>query len=117
MDEAYMWDWVGKVLNVDPEADVRVPRVYMTLTSTKPSWALGIGYVVMEFIDTLECTSKNAKPVAPAVEKLISIRGPSPAHAHVGGGPTAHTFFVNKLMAPFPYKTANSGTVGSPFPP
>ncbi|KAG8950624.1 hypothetical protein FRC04_007248 [Tulasnella sp. 424] len=103
MDEAYTQDWVAKFLNADPEADVRVPLVYMAFTS--PTRYRDLGYIVMEFIDAPDCTSKHVKLVARAVQKLISIRGPSPAPGHVGGGPVVHTFFVDDRMSPFPYKT------------
>ncbi|KDQ17197.1 hypothetical protein BOTBODRAFT_64232 [Botryobasidium botryosum FD-172 SS1] len=100
MDEAYTQDWVAKFLNAEPEADVTAPRVYMAFTDTR-----GIGFIVMEFVDAPDCTSRDAKLVAPAVKKLISIRGPSPAPGHVGGGHVVHTFFVDDRTAPFPYET------------
>ncbi|KAG8964190.1 hypothetical protein FRC00_003536 [Tulasnella sp. 408] len=103
MDEAYTQDWVAKVLDAEPEADVRVPRVYMAFTNIRRSGS--IGYIVMEFIDAPDCTSGDVKLVARAVQKLISVRGPSSAPGHVGGGPAVHTFFVDDRTAPFPYET------------
>ncbi|KDQ12843.1 hypothetical protein BOTBODRAFT_175989 [Botryobasidium botryosum FD-172 SS1] len=100
MDEAYTQDWVAKVLNAEPETDVTVPRVYVAFMSTR-----GIGYIVMEFIDAPDCTSRDVKLVAQAIKKLISIRGPSLAPGHVGGGHAVHTFFVDDRTAPFPYET------------
>ncbi|KAG9032947.1 hypothetical protein FS837_002583 [Tulasnella sp. UAMH 9824] len=101
MDEAYTQDWVAKVLD-EPEADVRVPRVYMAFKNIRRYGS--VGCIVMEFIDAPDCTSGDVKPVAQAVQKLISVRGPSPAPGHVGGGPVVHTF-VDDRTAPFPYET------------
>ncbi|KDQ12208.1 hypothetical protein BOTBODRAFT_46041 [Botryobasidium botryosum FD-172 SS1] len=101
--EAYTQDWVAKFLNAEPEADMTVPRVYMAFTNTH-----SIGYVVMEFIDAPDCTSRDVKLVAQAVKKFTSIRDPSPASEHVGGGHAAHTFFADDRTAPFPYVTVKA---------
>ncbi|OAX41408.1 hypothetical protein K503DRAFT_502549 [Rhizopogon vinicolor AM-OR11-026] len=59
----------------------------------------------MEYIDAPDCTKKNAKRVAQAVQTLISVRGPSSAPGHVGGGPVVHSFFTDEQTSPFRYET------------
>lgn len=103
IDEALTQDWVAKNLNANPEATVRVPRVYDAFSIATTTWP--IGFIVMEYIDAPYCTRKDVKLVAPAVQTLISVRGPNSAPGHVGGGPVVHTFFVDDQTSPFRYET------------
>src|SRR6266540_3641330 len=103
MAEALTQDWVAMDLNAKPEAAVRVPRVYNAFSS--PGAYFPIGYIVMEYIDAPDCTMKDFKLVAQAVQTLISIRGPSSAPGPVGGGRVVHTFFVDDRISPITYET------------
>ncbi|KAG8955869.1 hypothetical protein FRC04_006316 [Tulasnella sp. 424] len=103
MAEALTQDWVAKEFNAKPEADVRVPRVYDAFSMAYPDWP--IGYIVMEYIDAPDCTNRDVKLVAQAVQTLISVRGPSSAPGPVGGGPVVHWFFVDERTSPFTYET------------
>jgi hypothetical protein len=105
LDEALTQDWVAKDLEAKPEANVRVPRVYDAFSVATKYWP--IGYIVMEYIDAPDCTRKNAKLVARAVQTLISVRGPSSAPGHVGGGLAVHTFFADDRTASFRYRTVD----------
>ena len=53
-----------------------------------------IGHIVMEYVDAPDCDTNDVQLVARAVQKLISIRGPTAAPGPVGGGPIVHSFFV-----------------------
>jgi hypothetical protein len=91
MSEALTQDWVGQVLNAKPDAAVRIPKVYQAFEH-------GIfGYIVMEYIDGLECdySESDALQVAAAVECLISVTGPTTAPGPIGGGPIMHRFFID----------------------
>jgi hypothetical protein len=88
MGEALTQDFVGKAINGNPDAAVRVPRVYLAFQSSD------YGYIVMEYIDGSICDNSDAKLVAAAVQSLIAIRGPTAKPGPVGGGPITHRFFV-----------------------
>ena len=103
MAEALTQDWVAKDLDAKPEANVRVPRVYDAFSSTHT--AFPIGYIVMEYIDAPDCTKRDVKLVAQAVQTLISIRGPNSEPGPVGGGPIVHSFFVDEGTSPLTYET------------
>ncbi|KAJ7494469.1 hypothetical protein B0H11DRAFT_2004765 [Mycena galericulata] len=60
----------------------------------------------MEYVNALDCTKESIELVARAVQTLISVRGPSSAPGHVGGGSVVHGFFVNQ-SSPFKYKTVD----------
>src|SRR5258707_14058577 len=62
MDEVSTQDWVAKSLNAQPEATVRVPRVYDAFSISTIDWP--IGFIVMEYIDAPDCTKKDIKLVA-----------------------------------------------------
>jgi hypothetical protein len=61
----------------------------------------------VEYIDATDRTRKDVKLVAHAAQMLISIRGPSSAPGHVGGGPVVHTFFVDARTSSFRYETVD----------
>ncbi|KDQ11103.1 hypothetical protein BOTBODRAFT_114818 [Botryobasidium botryosum FD-172 SS1] len=105
IDEALTQDWVAKQLDAKPETIVRVPRVHACFTTTTTSWS--IGYIVMEYVDAPDCTLEDFRLVAQAVQTLISVRGPSSAPGHVGGGLVVHNFFVYDETSPFIYKTVD----------
>jgi hypothetical protein len=88
MGEALTQDFVGKAINGNPNAAVRVPRVYLAFRSGD------YGYIVMEYIDGSTCDNSDAKLVAAAVQSLIAIRGPTAEPGPVGRGPIRHRFFV-----------------------
>jgi hypothetical protein len=102
MAEALTLGWVAKDLNAKPEAAVRIPQVYDAFSITTSEWL--IGYIVMEYIDALDCTKRDVKLVVLAVQTLISVRGPSSAPGPVGGGPVVHAF-VGDRTSPFTYET------------
>lgn len=105
MYEALTQDWVAKNLEARPEATVRVPRVYDAFSIAGRTWP--IGYIIMEYIDAPDCTKKDVKCVAQAVQTLISVRGPSLAPGHVNGGPIVHTFFLDEWTSPYRYETVD----------
>ena len=80
-----------------------IPWIYNAFSS--PSAYFPIGYIVMEYIDAPDCTIKDFKLVAQAVQTLISIRGPSSAPGPVSGGCVVHTFFINDRISPIMYGT------------
>jgi len=100
--EALTQDWVAKNLEANLEATVRVPRVYDAFSLPTTAWI--IRFIVMEYIDAPDCTEKDVKCVAQAVQTLISIRGPSSVPGHIGGGPVVHNFF-DEWQSPFRYRT------------
>ena len=102
--EALTQDYVAKELNAMPETTVRAPRVYAFFSTPTTSWT--IGHIVMEYIDAPDSTFEDVSLVAQAVQKLISIRGPSPVPGHIGGGPVIHSFFVFDEISPFIYQGA-----------
>ncbi|KAG8960492.1 hypothetical protein FRC00_000216, partial [Tulasnella sp. 408] len=102
MGEALTQDMVAKVFNTDPEASVRVPRVYQAFLSRILD--ISIGYIVMEYIDAPDCDARDSKLVAKAVQSLISVAGPSSAPGPVGGGPIEHNFFYD-WTSPITYAT------------
>ena len=102
MDEALTQDAVGKILSANPEAAVRVPRVFQAFTT--PNFDYPIGYIVMEYIDFPDCDKGDVQLVAQAVQELIGVKGPSDAPGHVGGGLVVHRFFY-EWTSPAPYKT------------
>ncbi|KAF8270091.1 hypothetical protein EI94DRAFT_1798582 [Lactarius quietus] len=91
-------DWVGQALNPKADAAVRIPNVYHAFEHSD------VGYIVMEYIDGLECDKSDALQVAAAVECLISVTGPTTAPRPVGGGPITHRFFV-EWKSPVTYNT------------
>ncbi|KAF8961430.1 hypothetical protein BDZ97DRAFT_1829241 [Flammula alnicola] len=105
IDEALTQDWVAKSLKATLDGTVRVPRVYDAFSVTTPDWP--VGFIVMEYINAPDCTKKDVKLVAQVVQTLISVRGPSSAPGHVGGGPVVHNFFVDDWTPPFRYKTVD----------
>ncbi|KAG8730307.1 hypothetical protein FRC10_002893, partial [Ceratobasidium sp. 414] len=105
MHEAATQNWVAQHLNANPEATVRVPLVYNAFSIS--TCACPIGFIVMEYIDAPDCTEKDIKLVAQAVQTLISIQGPTSVHGHIDGGPVVHTFFVDDWTSPFIYKTVD----------
>ena len=84
---------------------MQVPQVYDAFSII--TTACPIGFIVMEYIDAPDCTRKDVKLVAHAVQMLISVRGPSSAPGHVGGGPVVHTFFADDRTSPFRYETVD----------
>lgn len=108
IEEALTQDWVAKQLNAIPEANVRAPRVYAYFMAShycsKTHFTWTTGYIVMEYIDAPNCIFEDYEMVAQAVQTLISVRGPSSAPGHVGGGRVAHGFFVDGV-SPIRYKT------------
>ncbi|OJA18084.1 hypothetical protein AZE42_09064 [Rhizopogon vesiculosus] len=105
IDEALTQDWVARSLEATLDGTVRVPRVYDAFSVPTTSWT--IGFIVMEYIDAPDCTEKNVKRVAQAVQALISVRGPSSAPGHVCGGPVIHSFFIDDWTSPFRYETVD----------
>jgi hypothetical protein len=71
MPEALTQDWVAKFLSTNPEAGVRVPRVYTAFWSDESGFRTG--YIVMEYIDAPDCDEGDEQLVAGAVQTLISI--------------------------------------------
>jgi hypothetical protein len=90
MSEALTQDWVGKVLNPNPDAPVRIPTVYQAFEHN------GDGFIVMEYIDGSLCDDSDVLQVAAAVECLIGVIGPTTAPGPVGGGLIPHSFFVDR---------------------
>ncbi|KDQ11355.1 hypothetical protein BOTBODRAFT_458903 [Botryobasidium botryosum FD-172 SS1] len=91
--EAKTQDWVAQALQADPEACVRVPRIFDAFT-TVPHPFFTVGHIVMEYIDAPDCQESDVELAAKAVERLI--RAPAPVSAApgpVGGGQAIHTFF------------------------
>ncbi|KAK0216865.1 hypothetical protein IW262DRAFT_1276384 [Armillaria fumosa] len=87
MGEARTQSLVAQVLDDNGDPAVLAPCVYLAFES------LGIGYIVMEFIDGKTCDDSDAGLVAAAVESLIAIQGPkTPGPAD--GGLIEHCFFV-----------------------
>ncbi|KAJ7293904.1 hypothetical protein C8J57DRAFT_1041333 [Mycena rebaudengoi] len=105
IDEALTQDWVAKSLESSTDHTVRVPRVYDYFSM--PSRYLNNGYIVMEYIDAPDCTKKDVKLIARAVQTLIGVRGPSSIPGHVGGGFVVHNFFLDEWKPPFKYNTVN----------
>ncbi|KIM36327.1 hypothetical protein M413DRAFT_31747 [Hebeloma cylindrosporum] len=106
--EALTQDWVAKELQAMSVNNLRVPRLYAFFSSTPTTdrvydWV--IGHIVMEYFDAPDCTEEDVNPVAEAVQTLISIRGPSSAPGHIGGGPVLDSFFVFDMLSPFIYKS------------
>ncbi|KAJ7293953.1 hypothetical protein C8J57DRAFT_1457897 [Mycena rebaudengoi] len=66
IDEALTQDWVAESLQSSIDSPVRL--------------------LIMEYIDAPDCIKKDVKLVAQAVQTLITVRGPSSAPGHVGGG-------------------------------
>jgi len=100
VDEALTQAWVADNLNAMPETTgsvkVKAPRVYMAFTSFHPSPACTLGYIVMEYISAPDCTKRDYKRVARAVDALIHIKAPSgAAPGAIGGGPVIHNVFFN----------------------
>jgi hypothetical protein len=89
MSEALTQDWVGKALNANSDAPVRIPTVYQAFKHGHN------GYIVMEYIDGSLCDDSDVLQVAAAVECLIRVIGPTTAPGPVGGGPIPHRFFVD----------------------
>ena len=92
MGEALTQDWVGQVLNVSPDAAVRIPKVYHAFEHG------ALGYIVMKYIDGSGCDDFDALQVAAAVESLIHVKGPTTAPGPVGGGPITHRFLDRKSV-------------------
>jgi hypothetical protein len=105
IDEALTQDWIAKTLNAKLDGTVQVPRVYDAFLIITTAWP--IGFIVMEYIDAPDCTRKDIKLVAHAVQMLISVRGPSSTPGHVGGGPVVHTFLIDDRRSPFRYETVD----------
>ncbi|KAK0496103.1 hypothetical protein EDD18DRAFT_1353724 [Armillaria luteobubalina] len=103
--EALTQDWVAKYLSADPAARVRVPRVHMVFSIDNPEYC--IGYIVMEYIGAPDCDKSDYQLVSGAVEKLISIPGPTSAPGPVGGGRIIHTFFIDQWTSPITYDTVD----------
>lgn len=97
MAEALTQDWVAKVLSTNPAASLQAPRVYMAFLSDEPK--LGIGYIVIEYIDAPDCDEGDDQLVARAVQTLISIPGPNPVPGPIGGGRVIHNFFIEWTSA------------------
>jgi hypothetical protein len=89
MGEALTLDWVGKVLNPNSNAAVRIPIVYQAFKRGHS------GYIVMEYIDGSLCDDSDVLQVAVAVECLIHVIGPTTAPGPVGGSPIPHRLFVD----------------------
>ncbi|KAG8922933.1 hypothetical protein FRC01_013435, partial [Tulasnella sp. 417] len=102
VDEALTQDWVAKALEANPEASMRAPRVHMAFSVDTPDCS--IGYIVMEYIDALDCDESDFLLVATAVQTLIGLQGPNLAPGPIGGGPIMHTFFV-EWTSSVTYKT------------
>jgi hypothetical protein len=105
VEEALTQDFVAKSLSAKLDATVRVPRVYDAFTIMIGGWPFR--YIVMEYIDAPDCTRKDVKLVAQAVQTLISVRGPTSEPGHIGGGPVIHTFFADDWTSPFRYEMVN----------
>ncbi|KAG8960644.1 hypothetical protein FRC05_006702, partial [Tulasnella sp. 425] len=91
--EALTQDWVAKALDANPEAPVRVPRVYDYFRIPIHWFNVEFGHIVMQHIDAPDCEGSDVDLVTKAVEWLIRLKGPSSAPGPVGGGPVVHTFF------------------------
>ncbi|KAK0496098.1 hypothetical protein EDD18DRAFT_1463254 [Armillaria luteobubalina] len=90
---------------VDPAACVRVPRVHMVFSIDNPEYC--IGYIVMEYIDAPDCDKSDYQLVSGAVEKLISIPGPTSVPGPIGGGHVIHAFFIDGWTSPIAYDTVD----------
>lgn len=103
--EALTQDMVAKVFNADPDAVVRVPRVYQAFWTERVEFHIGFktGYIVMEYIDAPDCDEGDFQLVAEAVQSLISVKGPSSAPGPVGGGPVVHPLYDGE--SPITYAT------------
>ncbi|KAJ7608669.1 hypothetical protein FB45DRAFT_805854 [Roridomyces roridus] len=94
--EAQTQDFVARELAQDRTAGssvVQVPRVFDAF-----EWQDGpgsiVGCIVMEYVEGNDCQcTRDANDVAPAVQRLISIRGPDITPGHLGGGDIVHSFF------------------------
>jgi serine/threonine protein kinase len=80
MGEALTQDWVGQVLNANPDAVVQIPKVYRAFEHGS------FGYIVMEYIDGLACDDSDTLQVASTVEYLIRVTGPTIAPGPVPTG-------------------------------
>ena len=105
IDEALTQDWIAKTLNAKLDGTVQVPRVYDAFSIITTAWP--IRFIVMEYLDAPDCTRKDVRLVVHAVQMLISVRGPSSAPGHVGGGRVVHTFLVDDRMSPYRYETVD----------
>lgn len=94
IDEARTQDWTAKALRDAGVTDVQAARVFHAFTADY--YGCPIGYIAMEYIDGIDCDSKDVDLVAKAVQALIGLRAPPGATlGHIGGGTRSivHPFF------------------------
>ncbi|KAK0496106.1 hypothetical protein EDD18DRAFT_1390774 [Armillaria luteobubalina] len=88
MAEALTQDWVAKYFSADPAARHFVYRHGIHRRSPN-------------------CDKSDYQLVFGAVEKFISIPGPTSAPGPVGGGRIIHTFFIDQWTSPITYDTVD----------
>lgn len=94
INEACTQDWTAKALSAAGVSDLHVPRVFDAYTIDY--YGNSLGFIAMEYVEGVDCDSKDAELVAKAVERLICLRAPPDATlGHVGGGAASivHSFF------------------------
>ncbi|KAI0043824.1 hypothetical protein FA95DRAFT_1562907 [Auriscalpium vulgare] len=97
LDEARTQDWTAKALRDAGVSDVQAPRVFHAFTA---KYYGTIGFIVMEYIEGVDCDSEDVDLVAKAVQALIGLQPPPTATlGHVGGGTKSivHSFFPEWL--------------------
>ncbi|KAF9073782.1 hypothetical protein BDP27DRAFT_1215252 [Rhodocollybia butyracea] len=98
IDEARTQDWTAKALRDAGALDIQAPRVFHAFTADYRGYS--IGYIAMEYIEGVDCSSKDGELVAKAVQALISLQIPPNATlGHIGGGTRSivHSFFPEWL--------------------
>jgi len=104
--EALTQDWVAKFLLTNPASGVLVPRVFMAFVMAfkfSDNLDYTIGYIVMQYIDGVDCSKEDVALVAAAVQTLISVPAPSSVPGPVGGGRIVHSFFVDDWTSAITY--------------
>ena len=97
--EAKTQDWVARALQTDPEATVRVPRIFDAFMARHLA-LFTIGHIVMEYIHAPDCQKSDVELVAKAVERLIRVPAPiSAALGPVSGGQATPSSFWGSLVS------------------
>ncbi|KAI6154768.1 hypothetical protein BKA82DRAFT_997670 [Pisolithus tinctorius] len=98
LGEARTQDWAAQALRTAGASDILVPRVYHAFTADYRG--LSIGYIAMEYIESINCKREDVELIAKAIEALIGLQAPAAATlGHMGGGTKSivHSFFPEWL--------------------
>ncbi|KAI0743995.1 hypothetical protein C8Q80DRAFT_1184460 [Daedaleopsis nitida] len=100
MCEARTQDAFAAIVNVAPETNVRVLRVYLAFRYKH------YGFVVKEYIEGRDCALHESKRVAPAIAQLNAIRAPTTVPGPVRGGFVSNAIFQG-IQTCVPYESVH----------